>query len=1248
MATQATSSSPSSTSSSSSSFSSCPRWKYHVFLSFCGVDTRKNFTDHLYTALKQKGIITFRDDEKLERGKYISQELLKAIEESKYAIIVLSTNYASSRWCLIELAKIVKCKETGVTVLPVFYHVDPSDVRNQNGILAEAFAKHEQDTRINTEDVQAWKAALKDVGDISGWHLHDRHESIIIQKIIGRIFSELFHKLPCVSEDLVGMDSCVEEMLDSYIGEGLGGVRFVGICGMGGMGKTTLAHEIYRRISGNFEGRSFIANIREETKNQGLVSLQKQLLSQILMESEINIWDVWEGINVIRNTLCNKNVFIILDDVDGDEQLKALARKHDWFGPGSRIIVTSRDSHLLIRCGVDNVYNITGLNDDEALELFSWSAFKKPHPEENYVDLSKDFVNYAKGLPLALKVLGSSLFSKRTNEWKSALYKLKKEPNRNILDILQISFDGLTNSEKGLFLDIACFFKGENKDCIRDILESFYYSLDYDVGVLMDKSLITIYYNGTLWMHDLLQAMGQEIVRRESPKEPGGRSRLWIYDDVIHVLKNNSGTEAVEGIMVNIPIQKVEHLSAEAFSKMKNLRLLKISSEKLPEDFINGTMQLPKDLIRGKVQLPQGLSYLSNELRLLEWHGYHLKCLPTNFQLNKLVELRMHCSSIKQLWNGNMNLGELRLIDLSDSQNLIEMPDLSGAPKLKQLIFRHCTRLYKIHASIEDLKQLIGLDLNGCKCLGSLPHKISLEALEILDLGGCSRLKKFPEIVGNMSRLSKLCLSGTAIKDLPLSVEHLTGLIELDLRDCKNLSSLSNACCCLMSLKILTLSGCSKLDELPENLGNIEGLEKLDVSGTAITRLPLSVVHLKNLKLLSLRGCVGLSSKSFNKLLNFPLMQRKRSPDPMSMLECSLQGLWSLTELDLSYCNIQMIPDVLGSLSSLRELNLKGNNFVCLPGSIIQLSNLANLYLGGCTQLQMLPKLPLNMYFIDATGCTSLETLSLSPDDGFWGNINLVNCVKLIYNQGKGDLLSAILTNYIIERCCNQKWYTCFSIPGSEIPNWFRHQNVGASVNLQVPSHLLFSSKLGIAVCAVYIFHQHHPLHQLHIQHYRGTIYTHELRCFVVEANGDRYNPVWLPLSEEFGKIESYHLWLECFPFRTHFGSHCEEELDANEFTQIELTFEAYGPDLEVTKCGARLIFEQDLEDLNQTKPGSSSCIITPYYEDDDLGDSKKDSKIKESRDDEPPHPKWTEHPNLIENWIGNSCIQGQADSDCV
>ena len=171
MSTQTASSS---SSSSSSSFSSS--LKYDVFLSFCSVDTCKNFTDHLYTALRRKGIITFRNDDEIhEQGKYISSQLLKAIEESKYAIIVLSTNYASSRWCLIQLAKIIKCiEETKLIVFPIFYHVDPFGVRNQTGTLAEAFEKHEKDPKINKEDVQAWKAALKELGNISGWDLHDR------------------------------------------------------------------------------------------------------------------------------------------------------------------------------------------------------------------------------------------------------------------------------------------------------------------------------------------------------------------------------------------------------------------------------------------------------------------------------------------------------------------------------------------------------------------------------------------------------------------------------------------------------------------------------------------------------------------------------------------------------------------------------------------------------------------------------------------------------------------------------------------------------------------------------------------------------------------------------------------------------------------------------------------------------------------------------------------------------------------
>ena len=164
-----------SSSSYSSFFFFYAGWKYDVFLSFRGTDTRKNFTDHLYAALSQKGIFTFRDDEKLERGTFIAPELLSAIEDSRFAVVILSRDYASSSWCLIELAKIVECMEKKeLIVLPVFHYVGPSDVRNQRGAFAEAFVKHEERFNDNIEDVYTWRAALTQVASIAGWDLHDK------------------------------------------------------------------------------------------------------------------------------------------------------------------------------------------------------------------------------------------------------------------------------------------------------------------------------------------------------------------------------------------------------------------------------------------------------------------------------------------------------------------------------------------------------------------------------------------------------------------------------------------------------------------------------------------------------------------------------------------------------------------------------------------------------------------------------------------------------------------------------------------------------------------------------------------------------------------------------------------------------------------------------------------------------------------------------------------------------------------
>ncbi|XP_048319184.1 disease resistance protein RPV1-like isoform X2 [Ziziphus jujuba] len=160
----------------SCSSSKTHRWKYDVFLSFKGEDTRKSFTDHLYAAMQRRGIVTFRDDERLERGKPISQEPLKAIEDSRFSVVIFSRNYASSTLCLDELVKIVECmKVMGQTVLPVFYHVDPSEVRKQKGSFEDAFEMHQENLKWNFEKVQRWRDALADVANLSGWHLRDRY-----------------------------------------------------------------------------------------------------------------------------------------------------------------------------------------------------------------------------------------------------------------------------------------------------------------------------------------------------------------------------------------------------------------------------------------------------------------------------------------------------------------------------------------------------------------------------------------------------------------------------------------------------------------------------------------------------------------------------------------------------------------------------------------------------------------------------------------------------------------------------------------------------------------------------------------------------------------------------------------------------------------------------------------------------------------------------------------------------------------
>ncbi|KAK8662578.1 hypothetical protein V6N13_092148 [Hibiscus sabdariffa] len=509
----------------SSSPSSSRQMKHQVFLSFRGEDTRLNFTAHLLKALKDTGMNVFFEEEKLEKGEQLSPALSRAIATSNLSVIVLSKGYASSKSCLAEVSDIMDRNYTqGHIVLPMFYHVDPSHVRNIGGSFKTSFEEHESK---RLPQIQRWKAAFAGVSKLKGWHIEgnkfDRPETEYIKDIVEYVIKKLMNNYSkSVSEELVRIDDQKNMILGLIEREDS---PIIGLWGMGGIGKITLAEAVYKEV---------------------LVSLkfENELLSQ-----EIRIRTPSIRSSFIQERLNNKRVMIVLDDVHDSDQIDYMGVEH--FGHGSKVIITSRDRQL--------------------------------NPMTDFLDLSKKFVEYAQGNPLGLKVLGSQLYKKSRRDWESEVDKLKEYGQPKISQILKRSFDGLDEQEKNIFLDVACFFKCELKDDVEEIL-SCYMGAVCEISNLVDKCLLDItilpgismhHMLGfqCISMHDLLEEMGKDIVRQES-KVPGKRSRLWTPKDVYQVLKYNKGTNSIEGIKLDIAQIHKLWLYPTSFQNMLNLRFI--------------------------------------------------------------------------------------------------------------------------------------------------------------------------------------------------------------------------------------------------------------------------------------------------------------------------------------------------------------------------------------------------------------------------------------------------------------------------------------------------------------------------------------------------------------------------------------------------------------------------------------------------------------------------------------------------
>nr|AXU93668.1 RPP4/RPP5-like protein [Arabidopsis thaliana] len=990
--------------------------RYDVFPSFRGEDVRDSFLSHLLKELRGKAI-TFIDD-KIERSRPIAPELLSAIKESTIAIVIFSKNYASSTWCLNELVEIHKCyTNLNQMVIPIFFHVDASEVKKQTGEFGKVF---EETCKANLEDEkQSWKQALAAVAVMAGYDLRKwPNEAAMIEELA----EDVLRKTMTPSDDfgdLVGIEDHIEAIKSVLCLESKE-ARMVGIWGQSGIGKSTIGRALYSQLSIQFHHRAFVTYKSTSGSDvSGMkLSWEKELLSEILGQKDIKI----EHFGVVEQRLKHKKVLILLDDVDNLEFLKTLVGKAEWFGSGSRIIVITQDRQLLKAHDIDLVYEVKLPSQGLALQMISQYAFGKDSPPADFKALAFEVAKLAGNLPLGLSVLGSSLKGRDKDEWVKMMPRLRNDSDDKIEETLRVGYDRLNKKNRELFKCIACFFNGFKLSKVKELLED-----DVGLTMLAEKSLIRITPDGYIEMHNLLEKLGREIDRAKSKDNPGKRQFLTNFEDIREALTEKTGTETVLGIRVPPTVlfstRPLLVIDEESFKGMRNLQYLEIGHQ-------------------SNIDLPQGLVYLPLKLRFLIWDGCPLKSLPSTFKAEYLVKLIMMNSKLEKLWEGTLPLGSLKEMNLGYSNNLKEIPDLSLAINLEELDLVGCeslvtlpssiqnaTKLKKLHCSgillLIDLKSLEGMhnllidltvdwsSMEGTQGIVYFPRKLRLLEWEFCPLKSLpsnfkaeylvelimqdSELEKLWDGTQPLGSLRKMYLhSSQYLKEIP-DLSLAINLEELDLFECESLVTLHSSIQNATKLIYLDMRDCKKLESFPTDL-KLDPFGYLDLTGCPNLR-NFPAIKMGCPYFLQKRPEIVVKDCFWNKNLPAGLdyldclmrcMPCEFRPEYLAFLNVSgykleklwegIQSLGSLKRMDLSESeNLTEIPD-LSKATNLKRLYLSGcKSLVTLPSTIGNLHRLVRLEMKECTGLELLPT-DINLSSLetlDLSGCSSLRTFPL-------------------------------------------------------------------------------------------------------------------------------------------------------------------------------------------------------------------------------------------------------------------------------
>ncbi|KAM5558683.1 hypothetical protein ABKV19_020390 [Rosa sericea] len=744
--------------------SSAPQWKHDVFLSFRGEDTRKGIVSSLYHELKSRGIQTFMDDQGLQQGMPISPSLLTAIEESRCAVVLLSPNYASSAWCLDELAKILQCSEANKTlVLPVFYNVDPSHVRHQKRSFAEAFSKHEERYRQGSDDakkVKKWRAALTQVANLSGFDSNKYGSDRELIQCIVELVCQKVRPIPIMpSSNFEAFESTREAMNELMNALEDDKVAAIGVYGMGGVGKTTMVKHVgaQAQTMGLFD-RVIMAVVSQTPDTRNIQGALADLLGlKLVEESEIGRADRLQTEIRRRN-----KILIILDDIWNTLDLSSIGipSYNELQRRNSKLLLTTRRLHVCNTMESQAKIHLSILSEDDAWNLFLKKARRSFQKSTPFYEVARKVARECAGLPVALIAVARALGNKNFEDWKEAARQLEMSQPANldeakdVFKCIKLSYDYLDSVDaKSCFL-LCCLFPEDYDIPVEDLM-----SYGFGTGLFRHVNNTIEYARDRA--HSVTRHLKASCLLLDGTKEGYVRMHDVIRDMAISIASSVDGHASL--------VKTDRHLkdwSMDADKGYSAISLIESNICKLPNKLVCSKLQillLQKNA--GIREIPKTFFQSPNDLRVLDLSNTGISSLPPSFSL----------------------LTRLQALHLDDCKSMIDISMLGKLKKLEILSMRRCYSIKKFPKEIGNLTNLRTLDLTETR-FETVPSQVisRLYRLEVLNMrcyfgewgckaaGGClcilCKNASFDELIG-LSSLNTLQVAVCGAECLPQNVD---------------------------------------------------------------------------------------------------------------------------------------------------------------------------------------------------------------------------------------------------------------------------------------------------------------------------------------------------------------------------------------------------------------------------------------------------------------------------------------------